>query len=78
MFIIDCPYCNTPIQITKLNCKIFIHGYRKDTMKQISPHSKLKYINKLKETNNLLGCGSKFYYDGNKIILYKEEDFNNY
>ena len=78
MNIIKCPGCNDDIIISKINCKIFIHGYRKDTMKQVGPHSKLKYIESLKNKNNLLGCGCKFNYNGKDIKLYNKDEFNNY
>jgi hypothetical protein len=76
--IINCPHCNNQIFIEKINCKIFIHGYKKSTMKQVGPHGKLKYINKLKSKNNLLGCGGKFKYNGKDITLISLEDFDKY
>jgi uncharacterized protein YciI len=78
MIIITCPNCNQQMEIVKINCKIFIHGYIKNKFKQVNPHSKLEYINQLKNNNNLLGCGAKFKYDGNNIQLFNNEEYNNY
>lgn len=78
MHIISCPNCNQQIEIVAINCKIFVHGYIKNQFKQVNPHSKLEYINQLKNNNNLLGCGAKFHYDGNTIKLFNNEEYNNY
>lgn len=61
--IINCPYCNQQIYIEKINCGIFRHAYRKDTHKQVGPHCKKKYIDKLIKNNNIIGCGNPFKID---------------
>ena len=78
MSIIDCPNCNCKILIEQINCKIFIHGYTKSTMKQVNPHSKINEIESLKNQNNLFGCGSKFIYDGNNITKIENNQFDKY
>ena len=56
----NCPYCNGLLEVVEFNCKIFRHGYIKSTMKQISPHSNQAYVDKLRENNDLIGCGMPF------------------
>jgi len=60
MMIIDCPYCNQSIIITKLNCKIFIHAVYKDSGKQINPHTSKNKCEKLIKENKIYGCGKQF------------------
>lgn len=70
--LIKCPYCEEYIEIIKLSCRKFIHGYIKSNnteyynITQINPHSSLQKIIYYK-TNNLLysGCGYPFIIDEN-------------
>lgn len=60
MFEIKCPYCGETVIIEKLKCRIFRHGYRKTTMRQIGPHMLEKSVDRLLEKNSLYGCGRQF------------------
>ena len=60
MFAIKCPYCGEDVIIEKLNCRIFRHGYRKKTMKQIGPHCKEVSVDRMLEKGLLHGCGRQF------------------
>jgi DNA-directed RNA polymerase subunit RPC12/RpoP len=53
---INCPYCNSLIEICQINCGIFRHGIYKDTFIQIPPHSLKEDIDKM----NIYGCGKPF------------------
>jgi|CXWK01.1.fsa_nt_gi hypothetical protein len=66
---INCPKCDGTIIITKMNCKIFRHAIHKDTGKQIGPHSKNKYIQKLVDKDKIYGCGCQFRIVDNVPIL---------
>jgi hypothetical protein len=57
--------------IEKIKCGIFRHGYKRTTMKQIDPHAKESYINKLKEKGLLIGCGKPFKINKNTLEIKK-------
>lgn len=59
-FYISCPHCDDIIYITKIKCALFLHGYNSKTNKQLNPHSKWYYIDKIKRFGHLIGCGGKF------------------
>jgi hypothetical protein len=68
-YFFECPHCFLLIQVNKneIACKIFRHGYYKDTWKQIPPHSSKEICDKLFEENRIYGCGKPFTFDG-KIV----------
>ncbi len=55
LYIFNCPYCNDIITVLKsqINCRKFIHGVYKKDMKQVKPHSKQDFCNKLIENNEI-------------------------
>jgi len=58
--VIDCPYCNAPVLIEKLNCRIFRHGTYKKNNEQINPHASKEECNELLINNMIYGCGKPF------------------
>ena len=58
--VIDCPHCNAPILIQKLNCRIFRHGTYKQNNEQINPHTSQEECNELLMNNMIYGCGKPF------------------
>ena len=61
--IVECPHCNEPIIIEKLNCGIFRHGIIKETGKQMDPHSVKIICDQLKSGDMIYGCGKPFRLD---------------
>ena len=59
-FIISCPHCNTDVIIEKINCGIFRHGVVKSTGRNISPHAKKPYCDKMFAQGLIYGCGKPF------------------
>ena len=68
MNIIKCPNCGDDIIIEKVKCGIFRHGVYKSTMKQIGPHTKDDYVNKLIKNDKIYGCGYQFNYKDVQLI----------
>jgi hypothetical protein len=64
MNVVECPYCNVSIVITKLNCSIFRCGILKKNNKQINPHLSKTDCDDLAEKNLIYGCAKPF-----KVIL---------
>ena len=60
MFTIQCPHCNDPIVISKLNCGIFRHGLNMRTKKQMDPHMLQSVCDKLIKKKKIYGCGGQF------------------
>ncbi len=58
--IVFCPWCECPVIIEELNCKIFRHAYYKITFQQIGPHMSKEDIDILQEKDLLVGCGFPF------------------
>jgi len=58
--IFNCPHCQTPILIEKLNCGIFRHAVFKKTGKQIGPHSTKEKCERLSQSDLIWGCGKPF------------------
>ena len=58
--IVECPHCNFPIIIEKLNCRIFRHGVLKTTLQQINPHLSKIECDGLVEKDLIYGCGNPF------------------
>lgn len=57
---INCPHCDNIIIIKKINCGIFRHGVFKKNNKQIPPHAKKDYCDKLIKDDLIYGCGKPF------------------
>ena len=64
---VECPHCNSPVIIEKLNCAIFRHGIYIASGQQIHPHMAKEDCMKLIEENKIYGCGLPF-----RIVLHKE------
>ena len=60
--IVECPHCHETIQLFKndFNCKIFRHGVYKSNYNQIDPHLVKNECEKLKNNNEIFGCGKPF------------------
>ena len=60
--LISCPHCQEPIVIyqKELNCRIFRHGVYRRNLKQIDPHLKKEECDRLKNDNQIYGCGKPF------------------
>lgn len=70
--VIECPHCQTQIQIYKneINCAIFRHGILKSTGTQIGSHSSKEECTKLIKNGLIYGCGKPFkLVDGNKVEI---------
>jgi hypothetical protein len=48
------------MEIEKLNCDIFRHGFIKSNNKQIPPHLNKEFCDKLFLNNLIYGCGKPF------------------
>ena len=59
-FYIPCPHCAQVLYIEKIKCGLFLHAFNIRTQKNLNPHSKIFYIEKIKREGNLGGCGGKF------------------
>lgn len=57
---LTCPQCGGTIQVEKLNCGIFRHGFFKKTKKQIPPHATLKQCQEYVKKGLIWGCGKPF------------------
>lgn len=67
IFLFSCPHCNCFIQVEKLRCGIFRHGfYMKKTKngikldKQINPHLSEIQCKKLVKKGKICGCANPF------------------
>ena len=49
--VIECPHCNQPILIEKLNCRIFRHGTLISNGEQMNPHESKENCDSLVENN---------------------------
>jgi hypothetical protein len=58
--IVNCPHCDKPVLIEKLNCCIFRHAILKTTGQQINPHSSKEECDQLVKTDQIFGCGRPF------------------
>ena len=60
--IIECPHCKQSILVYKkeFNCKIFIHGVFKKTLKQVDPHLSKKECDRLFKNKLIYGCGKPY------------------
>ena len=59
-FIIECPHCQQPVLIEKLNCAIFRHGTFKTNNQQINPHASKQLCDFYAIKNLINGCGKPF------------------
>jgi hypothetical protein len=61
-YIFNCPHCSQLIQVLKyeINCKIFRHGYYKNSLEQIHPHASKKLCDDLFDKGLIFGCGKPF------------------
>jgi hypothetical protein len=57
---VDCPHCNTTIEIIQLNCRIFRCGILKSNGEQIDPHLPKNQCDVLTNRNEIYGCGKPF------------------
>jgi hypothetical protein len=71
-YIIECPHCNDSILIFKqdIACAIFRHGVYKCNNEQINPHASKSECDKLKDNDEIYGCGKPFRvkYDRDNLI----------
>ena len=58
--ILQCPHCQNPFIMEKMNCGIFRHGIYKDSGKQMKPHSSEEICNQVIEEDLIYGCGKPF------------------
>mgnify|MGYP003311045044 CR=1 FL=1 len=68
--LVKCPHCNLYIVINKkdYNCKIFRHGvYKNNIEKQIDPHLSKEKCDKLKNEDQIYGCGKPFILINNSL-----------
>lgn len=68
--VIDCPHCNAPVLIEKLNCRIFRHGTLKTNNQQINPHTSKDECDNLIINNMIYGCGRPF-----QIVVNSKQEF---
>lgn len=57
---IECPHCKELIEIEQINCGIFRHGWYKNNLEQIQPHSSKEICDELYNNNKIIGCGKPF------------------
>ena len=67
--VVECPHCNEPILLDKLNCCIFRHGTIIESGVQINPHSSKEICDNHANNKDIYGCGKPF-----KIIKIKNTD----
>lgn len=62
IFRFKCIHCDNYIDVLKINinCGIFRHAYFKHNLTPIPPHSTKDTIEKLINTNQIIGCGKPF------------------
>lgn len=60
VIIINCPHCNIPVLISKLNCRIFRHGVFIENREQINPHSSQQLCDEYVKNKLIYGCGKPF------------------
>ena len=60
VIIINCPHCNIPVLISKLNCRIFRHGVFIENGEQINPHSSQQLCDEYVKNKLIYGCGRPF------------------
>ena len=63
MFVLlQCPHCDETVQVFEkdIKCGIFRHGILKKTGKQIPPHAKKPYCDRLAKQKLIYGCGKPF------------------
>jgi len=58
--VVECPHCNAPVLVEKLNCRIFRHGTLVASGKQIDPHASKELCDYFVEKNKIYGCGKPF------------------
>jgi len=57
---VQCPYCDTVIEVEAVNCAIFTCGVLKSTGVQVNPHASRAEIEPLLAQNLIYGCGNQF------------------
>lgn len=64
-----CPNCELLVQVRKdeVRCKIFRHGYYKQSMKGIPPHAPKEVCDQLVKEDKIYGCGKPFWFDGKEL-----------
>jgi hypothetical protein len=58
--IVNCPHCNNPVLIEKINCGFFRHGILKSNNTQINPHAKKEECDFYINNDLIYGCGKPF------------------
>ena len=58
--VVNCPHCQEPVLIEKLNCRIFRHGTYINTNEQIPPHTSKEICDNLVQEKRIYGCGKPF------------------
>jgi hypothetical protein len=68
--VVECPHCNAPVLVEKLNCRIFRHGTLKTNNQQINPHASKDECDNLLINNMIYGCSKPF-----QIIVNENKEF---
>ena len=68
--VVECPHCNAPVLVEKLNCRIFRHGALKTNNQQINPHAPKDECDNLLINNMIYGCGKPF-----QIVVNENKEF---
>ena len=58
--VVECPHCQHPVLIEKLNCCIFRHASFKTSGKQINPHASKILCDFYIRNNLVFGCCKPF------------------
>ena len=58
--IFECPHCEEPVLIEKINCGIFRHAILKTTGEQVDPHLNEEECKKLIQNKLIYGCCKPF------------------
>lgn len=60
--VFNCPHCRHVVMVNKkdINCAIFRHAVKKDSGKQIDPHSSKTECDSLVKQGKVFGCAKPF------------------
>ena len=64
--VVSCPWCEIPILIEKLNCRIFRHGTLIVNGQQINPHETKEVCDHFVANDMIYGCGKPFKVEENE------------
>ena len=58
--VVKCPHCEQLIVVESVNCAIFRCAIYKSTMQQLNPHAPKDLCDRLKDQDQIYGCGKPF------------------